>query len=112
MQKRFASKAAAGKTKNGRDSKPKYLGLKKASGEFVKRGHILIRQRGTKFHPGDNVGLGKDHTLFALEPGYMVFAKEVYPADMSKQPKGRCLYRQYVHVVADNPNVHVKQDIR
>ena len=57
----FASKKGQGSTKNGRDSNPKYLGVKKYDGEVVKAGNIVIRQRGTKFHPGTNMGLGKDY---------------------------------------------------
>lgn len=110
MQKRYASKAAAGKTKNGRDSKPKFLGLKKAAGQWVETGHILIRQRGTEFHPGENVGMGKDHTLFALEPGYMVFTKLRYPENLPAHE--RALYRRYINVTPVNPNPHIKQDIR
>ena len=69
----FASKKGQGSTKNGRDSNPKYLGVKKYDGEGVKAGNIVIRQRGTKFHPGTNMGLGKDYTLFALIDGFVKF---------------------------------------
>lgn len=69
----FASKKGQGSTKNGRDSNPKYLGVKKYDGEIVKAGNIIVRQRGTKFHPGANMGLGKDYTLFALIDGYVKF---------------------------------------
>ena len=69
----FASKKGQGSTKNGRDSNPKYLGVKKYDGEVVKAGNIVIRQRGTKFHPGTNMGLGKDYTLFALIDGFVKF---------------------------------------
>jgi large subunit ribosomal protein L27 len=62
-----------GSSRNGRDSKPKMLGVKEYGGEQVKAGHILIRQRGTPFDPGLNVGIGKDHTLFALRDGYVKF---------------------------------------
>ena len=61
----MATKKAGGSTRNGRDSNPKYLGVKKFGGEHVIAGNIIIRQRGTKVHPGKNVGMGKDHTLFA-----------------------------------------------
>ena len=71
----MASKKGVGSTKNGRDSNPKYLGVKKYAGEEVVAGNILIRQRGTKFHPGINVGLGKDHTLFALVNGKVKFER-------------------------------------
>lgn len=69
----MASKKGVGSTKNGRDSNPKYLGVKKFGGEKVIPGNIIIRQRGTKFHPGTNVGIGRDHTLFALKSGKVNF---------------------------------------
>lgn len=69
----MAHKKAGGSTRNGRDSNPKYLGVKKFGGQFVLAGNILIRQRGTRFHPGANVGLGRDHTLFALTDGNVRF---------------------------------------
>ena len=72
----MAHRKAAGTAKNLRDSQPKYLGLKKGSGEFVKAGNILIRQRGTKFLAGKNVGMGKDHTLFALKEGKVSFSQK------------------------------------
>lgn len=70
----MAHKKAGGSTRNGRDSKPKYLGIKRYGGQIVNAGEIIVRQRGTKFHPGMHVGLGKDHTLFALKSGKVVFA--------------------------------------
>jgi large subunit ribosomal protein L27 len=70
----MAHKKAGGSTRNGRDSNPKYLGIKRYGGQLVNAGEILIRQRGTKFHPGKHVGLGKDHTLYALITGRVVFA--------------------------------------
>ena len=69
----FASKKGQGSTRNGRDSNPKYLGVKKYDGEIVKAGNIIVRQRGTKLNPGANMGLGKDYTLFALIDGYVKF---------------------------------------
>jgi len=69
----MAHKKAGGSTRNGRDSNPKFLGVKKYGGQFVRAGNIIIRQRGTKFHPGDNVGRGGDDTLFALSDGYVQF---------------------------------------
>ena len=69
----FASKKGQGSTRNGRDSNPKYLGVKKYDGEEVKAGNIIVRQKGTKFHAGKNAGLGKDYTLFALTDGYVKF---------------------------------------
>ena len=65
----MAHKKGASSSRNGRDSQAQYLGVKKFGGESVLAGNILVRQRGTKFHPGMNVGVGKDHTLFALEDG-------------------------------------------
>ncbi len=65
----MAHKKAGGSSRNGRDSKPKMLGVKRYGGQFVPAGNILVRQRGTQFHPGTNVGLGKDYTLFALVDG-------------------------------------------
>ncbi len=65
----MAHKKGQGAAKNGRDSKGQRLGIKRSGGEFVRAGNILIRQRGTKFHPGENVGCGKDFTLFALIDG-------------------------------------------
>jgi large subunit ribosomal protein L27 len=70
----MASKKGVGSTKNGRDSKAKRLGVKRYGGQLVKAGNILVRQRGTKFHPGTNVGRGGDDTLFALVDGYVQFA--------------------------------------
>jgi large subunit ribosomal protein L27 len=69
----MAHKKAGGSTRNGRDSESKRLGVKKFGGETVIPGNILIRQRGTKWHAGVNVGMGKDHTLFALEAGEVAF---------------------------------------
>ena len=69
----MAHKKAGGSTKNGRDSNPKMLGVKKFGGQQVKSGQILVRQRGTQFHPGKNVGLGRDFTIFALIDGVVKF---------------------------------------
>ena len=69
----MAQKKGGGSTRNGRDSKPKMLGVKKFVGELVSGGAIIVRQRGTKFHPGTNVGIVKDHTLFALAEGHVSF---------------------------------------
>jgi large subunit ribosomal protein L27 len=82
----MAHKKSGGSTRNGRDSNPKYLGVKKYGGEHVIPGNILVRQRGTKNWPGKGVGMGKDHTLFALIEGKVEFRK--------KRDN-----RQYVHVV-------------
>ena len=81
----MAHKKAGGSSKNGRDSNPKYLGVKKFGGESVLAGNILVRQRGTKWYPGTNVGLGRDHTLFALIDGRVAF-------------RDGKLGRKYVHI--------------
>ena len=70
----MAQKKAGGSSRNGRDSNPKMLGVKAFGGELIPAGSIIVRQRGTRFHAGDNVGMGKDHTLFALANGKVVFA--------------------------------------
>ncbi|WP_161881434.1 50S ribosomal protein L27 [Deinococcus alpinitundrae] len=72
----MAHKKGVGSSKNGRDSNPKYLGVKKFGGEQVLAGNILVRQRGTKFKAGVGVGMGRDHTLFALVHGEVVFANK------------------------------------
>ncbi len=70
----MAQKKGGGSTRNGRDSQPKMLGVKVFGGQQISAGAIIVRQRGTKFHPGTNVGVGKDHTLFALADGVVSFA--------------------------------------
>ncbi len=77
----MAHKKAGGSTRNGRDSESKRLGVKRYGGEVVKAGNIIVRQRGTKFHPGVNVGCGRDHTLFAKADGVVTF--------VTKGPKKR-----------------------
>lgn len=85
----MASKKGTGSTRNGRDSNAKRLGVKRYGGQVVKAGNILVRQRGTKVHPGNNVGRGKDDTLFALVEGVVTFERfgkskkkvSVYPAN-------------------------------
>lgn len=72
----MAHKKGVGSSKNGRDSNPKMLGVKKFGGEHVLAGNILVRQRGTKFKAGAGVGMGRDHTLFALVEGHVVFANK------------------------------------
>ena len=69
----MAQKKGGGSTRNGRDSKPKMLGVKAFGGEHISAGSIIVRQRGTRFHAGNNVGIGKDHTLFALVDGHVSF---------------------------------------
>jgi large subunit ribosomal protein L27 len=83
----FASKKGAGSTRNGRDSNAQRLGIKKYGGEQVLAGNILVRQRGTKFYPGDGVGMGKDNTLFAKVAGRVHFAEK--------------RNRKHVHVIAE-----------
>ena len=70
----MAHKKAGGSSRNGRDSESKRLGVKRYGGQLVPAGNIIVRQRGTEFHPGENVGMGKDHTLFALVEGRVLFA--------------------------------------
>ncbi len=72
----MAHKKGVGSSRNGRDSESKRLGLKRSGGSAVKAGNILIRQRGTQFHPGTNVGIGRDHTLFAKVDGVMTFERK------------------------------------
>ena len=78
----MAHKKGVGSSKNGRESESKRLAVKKFGGEFVKAGNIIVRQRGTKHHPGTNVGMGKDHTLYALVDGKVVFT--THKGDRSK----------------------------
>ena len=85
----MAHKKAGGSSKNGRESQSKRLGVKKFGGEIVRAGNIIVRQRGTQFHPGVNVGLGRDHTLFAKADGQVKFEK--------KGDKGR----KYVMILTD-----------
>ena len=86
----MAHKKAGGSSRNGRDSEAKRLGVKKFGGEQVRGGNIIVRQRGTRWYPGTNVGLGKDHTLFALTDGRVAF-------------RDGKLGRKYVHVEAMMP---------
>ena len=72
----FAHKKGVGSSKNGRDSNPQYLGVKRFDGQIVTTGTIIVRQRGTKVHPGENVGIGKDDTLFALADGSVKFGRK------------------------------------
>ena len=81
----MASKKGVSSTRNGRDSNAQYLGVKRFGGEAVSAGTIIVRQRGTKFHPGVNVGVGRDWTLFALADGHVKFDK----------------HRRRVHIIAD-----------
>ncbi|KAJ1912940.1 54S ribosomal protein L2 mitochondrial [Mycoemilia scoparia] len=85
QQVRYASKKTGGSSRNGRDSAGKRLGVKRVNDQFVKAGNIIVRQRGTKFHPGDNVGIGKDHTLFALTPGYVKFYTQKMPRNKERR---------------------------
>lgn len=72
----MAHKKGVGSSKNGRESESKRLGVKIYGGQFAKAGNIIVRQRGTQHHPGENVGMGKDHTIYALETGTVVFRKK------------------------------------
>lgn len=82
----MAHKKAGGSSRNGRDTIGRRLGVKKYGGEVVIPGNILVRQRGTKFHPGNNVGMGKDHTLFALVEGQVKFHKTRSRTTISVEP--------------------------
>ena len=84
----MAHKKGVGSSKNGRDSNPNYLGVKSADGQVVTAGSIIVRQRGTKIYPGQNVGMGKDHTLFATADGRVKF-----------EPKGRSKKQVSIHTV-------------
>ena len=85
----MAHKKAGGSTRNGRDSNPKYLGVKRYGGEPVLAGNIIVRQRGTRFHAGENVGVGRDHTLYALSEGEVKYQQRGMPK------------RKFVSVVTD-----------
>jgi large subunit ribosomal protein L27 len=89
----MAHKKAGGSTRNGRDSNPKYLGVKKYGNQRVKAGNIIIRQRGTRFHAGVNVGIGKDHTLYALCDGVVRFVTRTASGIRTHQR------RRYIEVV-------------
>jgi large subunit ribosomal protein L27 len=84
----MAHKKAGGSSRNGRDSEGRRLGVKKYGGEAVVPGNIIIRQRGTKVHPGDNVGIGKDHTIFAKAEGRVKFRKTRARTFVSVEPSG------------------------
>jgi large subunit ribosomal protein L27 len=90
----MAHKKAGGSTRNGRDSNPKYLGVKRFGGQAVKAGEILIRQRGTKCHPGTNVGLGKDFTIFAKVAGIVKFYTKRSSAGTNRSKK-----RTYISII-------------
>ena len=79
----MAHKKAGGSTRNGRDSAGRRLGVKKFGGEVVVPGNIIIRQRGTKYHPGKNVSIGKDHTIFAIKEGVVSFLKKNLATNLS-----------------------------
>lgn len=86
----MAHKKGVGSSRNGRDSNPKFLGIKRSAGQFVKAGTIIVRQRGTVFHPGMNVGIGKDDTLYSLVDGtvkYQKFSKEKKKVSVEKADK-------------------------
>lgn len=102
---RFASKKAAGSSKNGRKSAGKRLGVKKFGGEYVQTGNIIIRQRGTPTHPGVNVGVGRDHTLYALTEGHVKFTYLRVPY---RQSRTRSYLRKFVNVVpvGEQPEAH------
>mmetsp|Transcript_20854 Transcript_20854/g.64166 ORF Transcript_20854/g.64166 Transcript_20854/m.64166 type:complete len:137 (+) Transcript_20854:457-867(+) len=92
---RFATKKAGGSSRNGRKSPGQRLGVKRFGGHPVNAGEILVRQRGTRFHPGDLVGCGRDHTLYALAAGVVEFSKKGWRVGA----KGKWIRRQYVSIV-------------
>lgn len=87
----MAHKKAGGSSRNGRDSDGRRLGVKKFGGEKVVSGNILVRQRGTKWHPGQNVGIGKDHTLFALTDGVVLFKASKFRDSVNIVPTQKLL---------------------
>jgi large subunit ribosomal protein L27 len=91
----MAHKKGGGSSRNGRDSESKRLGVKKYGGEFVIPGNIIVRQRGTRFNPGENVGIGKDHTLYATAVGFVRFEQ-------------RRNGKKYISVLAEHPNIEVE----
>ena len=91
----MATKKAGGSTKNGRDSNPKYLGVKLTAGDFAREGAIIIRQRGTDVLPGKNVGMGKDHTLYALKAGKVQMGQK-----RKKHFDNTMVVKKIVHVLA------------
>ena len=97
-QRRWATKKTGGSSANGRDSIGRRLGLKEGGGQAGIPGKIILRQRGRKFHPGSGVGIGKDHTIYAKEPGFVTFSKEPIHHNRKK-------LRQYVNVSKEDPNV-------
>ncbi len=110
LQRRWATKKAGGSTTNGRDSPGQRLGVKCFGGEFVKVGHIVMRQRGTNFFPGINMGMGKDHTLFAKVPGVVFFHKALryIPGGTQRRrfisviPMDKAMDASYMKSISDN----------
>lgn len=94
----MSTKASQGATRNGRDSESKRLGIKRFEGQWVKGGNILVRQRGTKYHPGINVGRGKDDTLFAKKDGYVFFNRKG-----SKRRQISVLTEEEIALLKDSP---------
>ena len=94
----MAHKKGMGSSRNGRDSKPKMLGVKRYDGQLVTAGSIIVRQRGTKIKPGDNVGVGRDHTLFALIDGYVKFGHQ------SREHRCVNIYTEFVDRPSLPPN--------
>ena len=101
----MAHHVGQGSTRNGRDSESKRLGVKRADGQFVLAGNILVRQRGTKIHPGTNVGLGKDYTLFALVDGTVKFER------MGKDKKKVSIYPVIEEVKEEKPKAKAKAKV-
>ena len=102
----MAHHVGQGSTRNGRDSESKRLGVKRADGQFVPAGNILVRQRGTKIHPGTNVGLGKDYTLFALVDGTVKFER------LGKDKKKVSVYPVVEEKVEEKPKTKAKVEAK
>jgi large subunit ribosomal protein L27 len=92
----MAHKKGVGSSRNGRDSRPKMLGVKRSDGQLVRAGTIIVRQRGTSIHPGTNVGMGRDHTLFSMIDGYVKFEP------VSKERKRASVYAERAEAAAES----------
>ena len=119
----MAHKKGVGSSKNGRESESKRLGVKIYGGQFAKAGNILVRQRGTTHHPGDNVGMGKDHTLFALIDGTVVFRKRrnnrsyvsvapLVEVEVAEAPLKKAAPAPKAEVKEEDPKAEVKPEVK
>ncbi len=129
----MATKKADGSTKNGRDSGPKYLGIKRTAGEIAQIGEVIVRQRGTVIMPGRNVGLGKDHTLYALKAGKVVYdnkrkrkyenartsrdrgapsATRIDVCPAAAAPRASCRFARFAHAISSTSPVMLISSVR